>query len=277
MDVQFQQVMPILHSKMDTMSGIMEVGIQDLRTTVGQNLSDFRSNIEPALNDIGEIQKAQAVDQRVLATSMNLIARSLKLLGEGTFETRLWLPDESTTVNPQGQNDAIGGKDGAPANPLIDALMEVAKTTHIMISDDIDALQHPSSRPNGVASSSAGPSPVPAHSWSNNIFLIEMNHTSVTQLWEEWHKGVYGRKSIAAMVELGYKKSEGQRKLYSRRKLVIDEVERLAAMRVEPACDVVKAMDAYMAREKLSMTKLQDLNKQRTKEGKTLAFWLDVP
>ena len=77
------------------------------------------------------------------------------------------------------------------------------------------------------------------------------------------------------MVKLGYKKSESQRKLYSRRKLVMDEVERLAKMRVEPEMEVVKAMDLYMSREKLSMTRLQDLIKARSQEGKKGAIWLE--
>ena len=77
------------------------------------------------------------------------------------------------------------------------------------------------------------------------------------------------------MVKLGYRKSESQLKLYSRRKLVMDKVGRLAKMRVEPEMEVVKAMDLFMSREKLSMTKLQDLIKARTQEGKKGAIWLE--
>ena len=76
------------------------------------------------------------------------------------------------------------------------------------------------------------------------------------------------------MVRRGLQKLEGQRKLYSRRKIVIDEVKRLAYMRTEPESVIVAAMDQYMVQHRLSMTKLQDLIKRRAAEGKTMAFWL---
>ncbi|KAJ9112070.1 hypothetical protein QFC22_006367 [Naganishia vaughanmartiniae] len=140
------------------------------------------------------------------------------------------------------------------------------------------------SLPRLPTSSSAGPSvsssgtaataAPPGSATPTDKFVFESKHSTVAQLWKEWHQGIYGRKSIVAMIRQGYKKSEGQRKLYSRRKLVMDEVARLAAMRVEPESDVVKAMDEYMSLHKLSMTKLQELIKKRAQDGEELAFWL---
>jgi hypothetical protein len=45
----------------------------------------------------------------------------------------------------------------------------------------------------------------------------------------------------SVMVRRDLKKAEGQRKLYSRRKIVIDEVRRLADMRTEPVSAVIAA------------------------------------
>lgn len=104
---------------------------------------------------------------------------------------------------------------------------------------------------------------------------METNHTTVVQLWKEWNVGVSGRESVLMMIEGKYVKSEKQRKLYSRRKVVIDEIQRLVHLRTEPESVIVKSMDAYLQQHDLSMTKLQDLIKKRNQEGKTLAFWLD--
>lgn len=86
---------------------------------------------------------------------------------------------------------------------------------------------------------------------------------------------MFGRVSVSAMVEGRYTKSEKQRKLYPRRRLVIEEVKRLASSRTETEADVVKALDTYMRKHGLSMTKLQDRIKEREQERKTAAFWLD--
>lgn len=81
--------------------------------------------------------------------------------------------------------------------------------------------------------------------------------------------------NIEDMINQGYSKSEAQRKLYSRRKVVIDEVIRLAKERTEPETLVIKALDTYMKANKVSVLKLQDMIKDRVKEGRSGALWLE--
>ncbi|KAJ9111848.1 hypothetical protein QFC20_002435, partial [Naganishia adeliensis] len=103
---------------------------------------------------------------------------------------------------------------------------------------------------------------------------METQHTTVQQLWKEWTMGVFGRIPVREMVGGGFRKSEGQRKLLARRKVVIDEIRRQARERTELESTIVSRMDEYKAKEKLSMTKLQDLIKQRAQDGETLPFRL---
>lgn len=43
----------------------------------------------------------------------------------------------------------------------------------------------------------------------------------------------------------------------------------------EPESVVIKAMDTYIGRQRMSVTQLQDLIMGRTAEGKTIAFWME--
>ncbi|KAJ9112533.1 hypothetical protein QFC22_006290 [Naganishia vaughanmartiniae] len=277
MDVQFQQVMPRLHTKMDTISGLMEIGIKDLQITVDQNMSKFRKEMEPVLSELGATQGKQAKGQKIIATALSLMANSLKLFSEGTFETRFRPNDDSTTQlhtplsPPVPQAMSGGGFTSFEKN-----LSEVTQTTHDLLNET----QPPTS------STSSGSTSMPQATTisgfrsgilnSDKTFVMETNHATVGQLWKEWTVGVSGRESVIAMLEGKYAKSEKQRKLYSRRKIVIDEVKRLADMRTEPEAEIVKSMDGCLSQRGLSMTKLQDLIKARNQDGKTLAFWLDT-
>lgn len=270
MDVQFQQVMPQLHSKMDTMSEVLDTGMKDiqstLRATVDQNLNEFRQDMLPTLSDIGKIQTKQATHQKLLLTHLGLLAQGLQLITDGTFETRLRLPSGIA-----GEN---GESSGTTINPS-ELLEQVARLTEDFpetgqplgnapaAGSSSNPLPTPSSHPNA-------PAPV-----TSGVFVLEATHATVQALWKEWKEGVFGRLPVKTMITKGWKKSEAQRKLYARRRVVIDEVERLADARTEPGSAIVKAMDTYMSQKKLSMTKLQDLIKQRSVDGKTIAFWMD--
>jgi hypothetical protein len=145
--------------------------------------------------------------------------------------------------------------------------------THPLLSQSIPAIS-PQTSSNQISSCPRSLPEIRPATQSTATFLLEANHTTVDMLWKEWTVGVFGRPSIEAMIRRGLQKSESQRKLYSRRKIVIDEVKRLAYMRTEPESVIVAAMDQYMVQHRLSMTKLQDLIKRRAAEGKTMAFWL---
>jgi hypothetical protein len=272
MDIQFQQVMPHLHAKMDTISGVLSVGIKDIQAVLDQNLNDFRQEMQPQLSELGSIQVKQASHQRLIAQSIGLLAQGLHMITEGTFETRLRLPGEEAA-------GTLGSERQAETHPF-SMLREVAKLNQDCFGETGGTTKKGSAAgvdgTNGPVPSVSSPSRASPLTGKPDVFMMEANHTTVEMLWKEWTEGVFGRRSIESMVESGLKKSEGQRKLYSRRKIVIDEVKRLADTRTEPEGEVVKAMDLYMSQHKLSMTKVQDLIKKRTGEGKEIAFWLDM-
>jgi hypothetical protein len=272
MDVQFQQVMPHLHAKMDTISGVLELGIQDIQSTLDHNLADFREEMQPTLSDIGSIQLKQASNQKLLGSTIGLLAQSLQMLTEGTFETRLRLPEKQT-----GNGDSSTGdqQPAATSNPMR-LLDQIVKDTHIVVGQSSIGSDEGSQGVQGQPSSNTGRAPAgTVVGGVVTVFTMEANHATVSLLWQEWSHGVLGRQSIKDMLKAGLKKSEGQRKLYSRRKIVIDEVIRLADLRTEQEDVIVKTLDTFMSARKLSMTKLQDLIKKRASEGKTTALWLE--
>ena len=95
------------------------------------------------------------------------------------------------------------------------------------------------------------------------VFILESNHSTVDALWKEWYIGISGRLSIDQIVKKKLPKSEGQRKLFARRKIIIDEISRLASEKVVPESEVVERLEAYRARSKFSITRLQDEIKKK--------------
>jgi hypothetical protein len=102
------------------------------------------------------------------------------------------------------------------------------------------------------------------------VFILESNHSTVDALWKEWYVGISGRLSIDTMVKKKLPKSEGQRKLFARRKIIIEEISRLASEKVIPESEVVERLDAYRARSKLSITKLQDEIKRKRSANESI-------
>ena len=47
---------------------------------------------------------------------------------------------------------------------------------------------------------------------------------------------------------------------------------KLADARMEPNWEIIKTMNTYIGRHKMSVTKLQDLIKKQTAEGNVIAF-----
>ncbi|KAJ9118133.1 hypothetical protein QFC22_004035 [Naganishia vaughanmartiniae] len=246
--------MPHLHSKMDTISGMMEVGIKDLQLTVDQNMSSFRKDMEPILQNLGTVHSRQAKDQKIVATALSLMASSLKLFSEGTFETR-FRPNDGLTTQLDPALSPSMAQATAGALTFEQSLSQVTQTTHALLNQ---AQPPPSSKSglNPIQPAAATSGSRTAGTAGEKTFVLETNHTTVGQLWKEWNIGVSGRASVLMMIEGKYAKSEKQRKLYSRRKLVMDEVKRLADVRTEPDTDIVKSMDTYLLRHGLSMTKL---------------------
>lgn len=82
-----------------------------------------------------------------------------------------------------------------------------------------------------------------------------------------------GRLSVRKMIEDDLKKSECQRKRWERRRVVVQEIERLSKDRTTTADKMVEAMDRYMKRERLSMAKLQDRIAKARASCQDLSLW----
>lgn len=259
------------------MRGMMELGCKDLQTTVQEGLDAFRSEMNPVCDDLARIQTSQRKDQKALAASLGLIADSLGYLVNGTFETRLRL-DDGPARERQSGSSATGEEQRQMS--LTERLEAVSSSTADILnagssSSSTSAPIHPNlNQDSTVSHAPTSNNPASDTAGTDRVFLMETHHSTVQQLWAEWTVGVLGRIPVRDMVDGGFRKSEGQRKLLARRKAIIDEVGRLAQDRTELESTIVSHMDEYKAKQKLSMTKLQDLNKQRAKEGNTLAFWL---
>ncbi|KAI5450227.1 hypothetical protein NCC49_003244 [Naganishia albida] len=280
MDLQFQQVMPQKHSRMDTMRGMMELRMKDIQTVVQEGFDAFRSGISPVCNDLANIQSSPKRDQLALATGLRLLAESLGCIVNGTFETRLRLDDEP---GRQEESSSSGSGQEPPSLSLTERLETVSASSLAIVSAQAtegtnvaatNSTNQPSTDPL-ACSSSTGIGP-PAHvTATDGVFVMETNHTTVQQLWKEWTVGVFGRVPVRKMVAEGFRRSEGQRKLLARRKVVIDEIKRQARERTELESIIISHMDQHKARKKLSITKLQDLIKQRAQDGETVPFWLE--
>lgn len=147
---------------------------------------------------------------------------------------------------------AAGGSGGPSLATLIHAARESADQ---MSMDNLSELNNADTRQqNDLRSTPNASSPA---------FLMESNHPTVLSLWRERYVGVNDRPSIVAMVGKKLSKTESQRKLFARRKIIIDEIARLARDKVVPESEVVERLDGYRSRNKLSITKLRDEIKRK--------------
>jgi hypothetical protein len=194
----------------------------------------------------------------------------LRTISTGVFETRLRLTDNESAVfggscrEKEGSSTTLNDLLSQLENASADSLQSSANMSS---SHSVNAAASGLSDPSG----SSNPSAIPA----KKVFVMEKNHATVAELWKEWTQGVFGRPSVDVMVTQGYSKSEAQRKLFSRRKVIVDEVVRLAKERTEPEGHIVTALDIYLSASKMSVSKLQEVIKERTKQGKSGALWLE--
>ncbi|KAJ9091540.1 hypothetical protein QFC21_007165 [Naganishia friedmannii] len=72
------------------------------------------------------------------------------------------------------------------------------------------------------------------------------------------------------MLEKKLLKSEGQRKLFARRKIIIDEIVKLAEEKTVHESQVVERLEAYRATHGMSITKLQDDIKEKRGKGESI-------
>ena len=136
MEVQLQQVMPTLHAKMDTISGVLETGVKDIHSVLQQHLRGLREELLPTLSGIDRVQATQMIDQQRIGASLNLLAQSLQLVTEGTFETRLRLPNEVATETSGDRPAARAGGRGQHA--------ETGRARYSPFTVSIDSCHQPS-------------------------------------------------------------------------------------------------------------------------------------
>lgn len=167
------------------------------------------------------------------------------------------LPIASCASSVPASGPSASVKTAKPAaGRSLAALMQTAQDSADQIS-----MSHMSEHDTDDAAQQSNSRSVP--SASTPVFILESNHSTVDALWKEWYVGISGRLSIDKMVKKKLPKSEGQRKLYARRKIIINEISRLASEKVIPESEVVERLDEYRARSKLSITKLQDEIKRK--------------
>ncbi|GHJ85855.1 hypothetical protein NliqN6_2257 [Naganishia liquefaciens] len=69
------------------------------------------------------------------------------------------------------------------------------------------------------------------------------------------------------MVEAGLRKSDSQRKLFGRRKIIIDEIETLAKVHAVLELEIVGRLDSHRAANRMSITKVQNEIKKKKGTG----------
>jgi hypothetical protein len=267
-EVILQQAMPQLADAIDAMRGAMGNKVADLQTIVRQETSSLRTDLIPVMERLGDAQKKNGMAIHVVSSALGMLAEGLRKMSTGVFETRLRLTDDHSG----GTEDSSREKDTS-SDALSELLSQLGKAGADSLQASADMTFSP--RSNIGLSSNASGSSNPALVPASKVFVLEKNHATVSELWKEWKQGVFGRPSVEVMVNQGYTKSEAQRKLFSRRKVIIDEVIRLAKERTEPEDHVVTALDVYSSANKISISKLQEMIKERTKDGRTAATWLE--
>ena len=112
-----------------------------------------------------------------------------------------------------------------------------------------------------TASPSSGPMPAPATIESlaaqPPTYHLSRGITTIPDLWREWTVGLGGQLSVEALDERwGSRWRHGAEfQFYSRRKVIIDEIKRLAAGG-RAAMDVVDALEEQRLRSKASLSQV---------------------
>ncbi|KAJ9113673.1 hypothetical protein QFC22_005982 [Naganishia vaughanmartiniae] len=244
--------------------------VADLQAIVRQETSSIRTDLIPVMERLGDAQKKNGMAIHGVSTALGMLSEGLRKVSSGVFETRLRLTDDHDGGTEEGCREKERSSDS-----LTEMLLQLEKAgaDSLQASRDM-ALPPQRNIAQGISSNTSGSSN-PARVPASKVFVLEKNHATVLELWKEWKHGLFGRPSVEVMLDQGYTKSEAQRKLCSRRKVIIDEVIRLAKERTEPEDHVVTALDVYLIANKMSISKLQETIKERTKDGRTAAVWLE--
>jgi hypothetical protein len=301
LSIQLQQAMPQMVTEMDNLRGVLSTDFRNLG-------SELRGEMEGIRDDVGNLHtrvdkgiEKQSAKTRQVSSVLQSLQGVLEVLVKGVFETRLRLPDEPESgpafgTSSGGLESGVQRSSTPPAStsasqPLHDGLSNTPPTngsshppTGSAPVAPLSGLQVLAPLLNAAAMAARGydregseetsghqPATRTGHTLSvPTTFILETNHTTVIELWNEWHHGVAGRPSIVDMIKAKLQKSERQRKLFARRKIIIDEIKTLAKARVVSEVEIIGRLDAYRATNKLSITKLQDEIKNKKANGEML-------
>lgn len=308
LSIQLEQAMPQMVTEMNNLRGVLTTDFRNLGSELRGEIEGIRDDMESLETIVERGMNKQSQKSREVGTVLQSLTGVLQLLGGAVFETRLRLPESEDTAQTFTSNSMASGN-GLQQPATQTTSTSTNQTPHDDSSSSSNAASSPDRRPvdsaasalfsgmrtlaplleaaeaaarrcgseasegGGEANTSRHPSQLsstPQTSPMPSTFVMESNHTTVVELWNEWNQGVAGRPSISDMVKAGLRKSDGQRKLFTRRKIIIDEIKELAKARVVPVLDIVGILDAYRATNRLSITKLQDEIRRKKAEGKSI-------
>jgi hypothetical protein len=280
--------MPHMVTEMTNLRGILTADFRKIGTELGDEIEGLKELIECLEERVERGIQKQAAKSTQIGAVLGSITNVLQLLAGGVFETRLCLPAidpaheaKGTPTGDDDQDDDIGIRDGQPSSsgpthlpaytstksglnilaPLLQAAASGSRD--VLVPEDHNPTR--TQLPNAAKKqSNHAETAMPA------TFVLESNHLTVKELWNEWYTGVFGRPSIIAMLEKKLPKSEGQRKLFARRKVIIDEIVKLAREKTVQESQIAERLDVYRVTNGMSITKLQDDIKQKRGKGESV-------
>jgi hypothetical protein len=296
--------MPHMVTEMINLRGSLSTDLKKVGTELKSEIDGIKE-LMGVLEERMErgIQK-QADKSSKIGAVLASISNLLQLLAGGVFETRLCLPatndqqsagstlgtafdsvhltkempneediavDQSTRLRDGQQSSPHRNPVSATSSsetglnaltPLLQAAARASRNV-IMTEEDSQAGTHRLSDARSLKNATTSLL-APA------TFVLETNHLTVMDLWTEWYTGVFGRPSIIVMLDRKLPKSEGQRKLFARRKVIIDEIAKLAKQKTIQESQVAERLEAYRVTHAMSITKLQEDIKQKRAKGESV-------
>lgn len=290
MDLQLQQAMPRMVERVDTARDAMIGGLSQLQSSFSVDIH----SLSKCLEDFGEqLLEERLQDQKVLGKALGSIAAGISMMSQAVMETRMVFPGGGAGPSTvRGTHTTPPQVSRSPESPQCNTSLPTNPCTN---SDHPDPLT-PTRAPAGISEAarvfaelrqtgergialfdgnqtSAGSSGPTEKASTTAEFVLEKDHLTVSALWKEYDEGVFGRIPVRKMIKESLKKSESQRKRWERRRVVINEIERLSIERTTSTGAVVEALDRFMKRERLSMAKLQDRITKARGSSAELPLW----
>lgn len=288
-------------TEMTNLRGVLTADFRTLGSELRGEMAGMRENLESLEVRVQRGNEKQSVKSAQIGSVLRSLTGVLQLLAGGVFETRLRLPEDggsdmdvrSTSGYAGGEstmhqafatldqhhgdkrmeqpNDADTARPGSDGPPPVASSSSLDALAPLLRAAETEAQSFGRETSDEEVGRQLAPTTRLVHAVSMpTSFILESNHTTVLELWTEWYTGVSNRPSIIAMIDQQLPKSEGQRKLFARRKIIIDEIKRLAKEKTVPESEIVGRIDVYRVKNKLSITKLQDEIKRKRAQGEAV-------